>query len=381
MTFVNPTKKWLCPFCFERLTLADCQIVSTATTGRVLHEKPTGLRRAWRQVYVRPLTGPEFVRELAARQCPNCGNYLPDNIQYMDNWIVGMVGGTFSGKSHYVASLIKQIELEGALEDVGCIRCSPLDDITRERYLKNFYEPLFVNKRALQPNPATPTGEIIKPLIYVMVFERKNLRPRVKRVNLILFDTGGEDMADEAKIAQIARYIVNSNGLIFLVDPMSIKGIVDHLPYHLRPRVTPRESFRNLDPVINILSRQLGIMPGEPIPVPVAITMAKSDLLRYLLEDPTSSPVFLQRPDYTQGYSEQDAEMVDAEIGEIIRRCEGASLLNNKNAFGEAKFFAVSATGMAPNERGEFHDVQPLRCADPLRYILSELDVIENGRS
>jgi hypothetical protein len=381
MTLVNPFRQWLCPFCFERLSLADCEIVSTVRTGRVLHAKPAGVRRLWRRVWVQSLTGPAYTKELAARACPHCSNYLPDSIEYMDNWIVGMVGGTFSGKSHYVAALIKQIELEGALSDVGCIRFSPMNDDTRERYRRDFYEPLFIQKRILPPNPPTPAGELIKPLVYVMVFERKNARPRIRRVNLILFDTGGEDMSDEVKIAQISRYIINAHGLIFLVDPMSVPGIVEHLPFHLRPKNPPPESFRNLDPVINILSRQLGVMPGNPLPVPIAITMAKSDLLRYLLQGPDTDPVFLQRPDYSQGYAAQDAEMVDAEVTEIIRRYQGANLLNNKNAFTKAKFCAASATGMAADDRGVFLDVHPLRCVDPLRYILSELGVIENSNN
>jgi GTPase SAR1 family protein len=302
---------------------------------------------------------------------------LPDNIEYMDNRIVGMIGGTFSGKSTYVAALIRQIELEGALGDVGCTKFSPLNDEVRERYRKDFYEPLFLRKQQLPLTPPKTPGEIIKPLIYVMVFERKRARPRICRVNLILFDTGGEDMADQAKIAQISRYILNAHGLVFLVDPMSIPGIVEHLPFHLRPKETPPESFRNLDPIINILGRQLSIKPGDSLPIPIAITMAKSDLLRFVLASPDANPVFLQRPDYQQGYQAEDSAAVNVEVEAILKRYQGASLLNNRRAFAKARFCAVSATGMAPDGRGQFHAVEPLRCVDPLLYILHELGVIE----
>lgn len=59
--------------------------------------------------------------------------------------IIGLVGARLTGKSHYIASLVRRLR-EGA---GGAFNCSlmALDDGTTRRYKGEFEAPLFGHKR------------------------------------------------------------------------------------------------------------------------------------------------------------------------------------------------------------------------------------------
>jgi len=389
MTLVNPLHKTLCPYCFERFHLADCDVVASipvpgknVNKGDVIESKPQGWRRLLGHIWVSRLRGSKYAPSLATRRCPHCGSLLPHNVEYMDNRIIGMVGGTFAGKSHYIASLVKQIEQERALDRFGCIEFSPISDEVSQRYVSDYYSYLYERK---EPIPKTgSTQGFVKPLVYVLVFRRQNKWPRVKRVNLILFDAPGEEMDSRADVAQITRYIVNAAGLIFLVDPLTIPGIVEQVPHHLRQSQGGAEGFRILDGVVHVWRRYHGVMEGSPINLPIAVTMAKSDLLKYVVGNLGTQSAFLNRPDYALGYGALDLPMVNSEVQELLLRHDGAALTSKSASFRKAAYFAVSATGCAPDNSQtppRFRFVQPIRCVDPLIWLLAQLGVIETGEN
>lgn len=383
MTLVNPFRKTLCPYCFERFALADCEIVASISNGSinagdVLEARPQGWRRTLQRVWVKPLTGKRYAQYLACRRCPHCSKLLPRNIEYMDNQIIGMVGGTFASKSHYIASLIKQIEREGVLDGFGCTVFRPISDEVSNKYVNDYYAPVYQRQEQISPNQPTRPDELIEPLIYVLVFRRKRAWPRLKRVNLILFDTAGEDMKDMKKVAQVSRYILNASGLIFLVDPLTIPGIQQQIPFHLRQAITGPEGFRVLASIIEVLQTHHNVLPGSPLNLPIAIALAKSDLLRYVGEGLGSEPIFLTRPNYADGYQALNLPTINEEVRELIRRYDGTALLKDSADFAKANFCAVSATGCSQDQNGKFPLVQPTRCADPLIWLLVQLGVIES---
>lgn len=385
MTFINPFHKTLCPYCFERFYLADCDIVASIdvpqkniSRNAVVEPRPTGLRKVLSRVWLPSLKGPKYTSSLAARRCPNCSNLLPHNIEYMDNQIIGMIGGTLAGKSHYIASLVKQIEQERVLDGFGCIEFSPISDEVSRRYQEEYHDFLYQKR---EPIPKTqPVQDFIKPLVYVLVFRRQHKWPPLKRVNLILFDAPGEEMDSRADIAQITRYIVNAAGLIFLVDPLTIPGIFEQLPCHLRQNSGGIESFRILDGVLQVWRRYHGVIEGSPVQLPLAIAISKADLLKYVVENLGTQSVFLKQPYYDGRYRNLDIPQINDEVQELLQRYNGGALISKSAAFSKKVYLAVSATGCAPDGSKtppQFPFVRPIRCVDPLIWLLAQLGVIE----
>jgi len=68
---------------------------------------------------------------------------------------------------------------------------------------------------------------------------------------------------------------------------------------------------------------------------------------------------------------------VDDEVRELLRRYDGNALLRASQAYTDAGFFAVSATGSSPQD-DHYPVVKPLRCIDPLVWLLAKLGVIQS---
>jgi len=106
--------KRTCPQCIKEFYPGDCDIVSTTDAGKVLEYAPKGWRQHLSRINPKRIDS-KYVLELACRKCPYCGYLLPPNIELVENLNVAIVGDTFSGKSHYMAALIHQLE-QGELQ-------------------------------------------------------------------------------------------------------------------------------------------------------------------------------------------------------------------------------------------------------------------------
>ena len=385
MPLVTPFSQSVCPYCFSRFHLGDCEIVSS-TTGEVLRYPTDGKLRFISRVWVPATSGAENTRSLAARRCPKCEELLPPNIEYMDGKIIGLVGGGGSGKSHYIASLIGTLERQDALAGVGCWRFSAADQDVQMRYEEEYYGPLFRRHEVIPPTNALPTTETNRPLIYEIVFERKAGAQRGRKgVHLVFFDGAGEQIADQRSAVLVNRYIQYAAALILLVDPMSIPSVAANLPPELRPAepAPAHEAINILNTVARIYRREWGLRPSDPIRVPLAITVAKSDLFRYL--PPYSSgrwPRFLHDPGYQDGFSLAQFQATSQEVRDLLRSVSERGFFQAVRAFTDVSYHAVSATGEPPDPAtNRFAAVKPIRCLDPLVWILWRLGLIQARRS
>lgn len=379
MSWINPLRPTICPYCFRPFHLYECEVVDAS--GNTLDPKPQGLQQLVYRVWIPPLTGTRYTSAFAGRKCPHCGSVLPHTIEYMENQVIALVGPTFSGKSHFIAALIAELERTDVLRNVGGGKIKPLTQAVEKRYQREFYEPLFVQKEALLGNQPVQPGQRIQPLMYTMTFPDK-ARPNVSRnFNLVFFDAQGEDLVQQENIVSVSRFILNAAGIIFLIDPLTMPGIVENLPPHLVPEAESGVAgYQMLNRVVSLLRQEKGVPTDKLIPTPAAITLAKSDLLRYIPESEAIFPrtaAFLQRPSYSQGFRLSDFQEVNNEVRQIVEHYDGPSLLTASEAFENVGFFAVSATGAPEYQIGRFREVLPRRCPDPLLWILWKLGVID----
>src|SRR5579884_1043848 len=380
MEMLEPFKenKRLCPNCLEEFYPGDCEIYATVPRLELLKEKPGNvLARMHARRYPEPLTGPYYTERMAHRRCPFCNYFLPSNIERVRNLYIAIVGDTAAGKSHFIAAMIDQIK-QGKLQSADTfVRFRCLTPEVEEYYEDNYFKPLFGLKQSLPP---TQLNEDIPPLIYELDIKASHGRP-ARAVNIILYDTGGGNYVLQQRAMIYSRHMLHADAMIFLADSMKMPEIFSRLPLQIQKNisVSPRSVTSSLDSVIDALERFRGLSAGSRrLSIPIAITLSKSDLLKYL-RAASKQYCFMRNPSYGGGIDLDDVEAVDEDVRDLLSDFGEHAFLQATNAFSCAKFFASSATGHAPNDQGIFSAIHPIRCLDPLLWALYELQVIRPG--
>ena len=376
--------KRICPSCNESVYPGACAIVEAPDQQiqQALKPAPTGLKRLTSIPFPGPLVGPKYTQNNAAYQCPKCGYAMPYNIDSARSLNIAIVGNTTSGKSVYIASLIRHLEQgQGLLArpDLGqsfTITC--LTPKVKVRYENQYWKPLFEDKQVPDPSPrAIETTH--EPLIYEISI-RLRRDELMKNLNLIIYDTSGEDYVIGTRLVQWARYVLSADGLIFMADPISIPEIFNHLPPN--PNLsygTPAEHpALSLNTITSLVTRSQGKRTGASLgSTPIAITLSKCDLLKKLRAVGNQYYFITQPPRYRGGANLQDIEMVDKEVRQLLTEHGGDNLLLAANNFKKVRFLAVSAIGYTPDAAGKIPTVEPWRCLDPFLWVLYELGLIE----
>jgi len=367
--------KTICPRCFEEFYIGDCEIVaglpfSEISEGTVLKAAPKGLERQIARLNPAPLTGPNYVRARAYRKCPNCEYQLPHNSGSATDVRIAVIGDVFSGKSHYLAALMNQLRQASALQVIGCNQIFGQSN-TDERYFNEYYRPLFVNRQSLPATNIATGNQLEEPLIYELVFPKKS-------VNLLFYDISGQDIVGFERLVNYGRNILNASAIIFLADPMSMPEIVQVIPNHLK-----KLEFRHLrsdlvlNRVIQTFRQNLGISLSKPLKIPIAITVSKSDLLRFAVTDPYP-PLYLKHNGLSNRLDIPQFDFISNEVQSLLQRMGEQLLLKSSASFENVSFFAVSATGWPTDQNGTYPTIEPMRILDPLLWTLWKLGIIRD---
>ena len=362
MPLNNPMRQLYCPYCSKPFYAGECKIVSGH--DNTLREAQTGLLA---HIWSSFLNEPNITKHLAIRACPHCDHILPSHFEQAENLTIAIIGDGASGVSSYIAALLHELR-EGI---VPKMYSNILVSALKGHATYHYFVPLFLNKQKL---PLTHPSVSPEPLIYEFIRQAPS-EQWLQRINLIFYDTAHEDTIDDARIAQYAPYIFHVSGIIYLVDPLSIPGIVNHLPEHLEHHILTRPLYPS--EVLNRVLLRLHQDNGQKISVPLAITLSKADLLQHL-KGPNEKPyTFLSNPERSSPFDPNDLYLINTEVQTVIEQFGEQSLLRSANFCEHAAFFAVSATGHSANEDGHYPDVTPIRCLDPLLWILWKLGVLE----
>ncbi len=393
-------KQHRCPSCINSINIGDCPIVATvhaevppnivppgvpkqavSSRNTVLIEKDTILKKVplkgpRLRMEGEQLTGELYTLTMACRRCPICEYRLPANFDSARSLTVAVVGDAFSGKSLYISALIKQLKSGKLMRVDQQLTFTCLTSDVEDHYTKTYFEPLFKHKRVLAKSKLT-TETTHAPLIYELTVRSAMDRP-AKTLNLVLYDTAGEDYIIQERLVQYTRYVLSADAIIFLADPITMPEIADRLsPDVLYGTAPERSATDGLNKIISLVKRFSD--KGSLRSIPIAITLSKSDLLKYLT--PISGQYSFMRPhEYKGGIDLRDLKMIDKEVREFIKDFGDPTLLQAAESFKKAHFFATSATGYHPDKSGIFPNVEPRRCLDPLLWILHELKVILNDR-
>lgn len=372
MVFVNPFRKRRCPSCGTLFHPGNCAIVSSITASRVLQEARSGF---FSRFWLEPTNGPLYTKELACRRCPNpdCYKLLPSNIERAKSYTIAVVGDVTSGKSHFIASCIQQLKQKQALQVIGCNRIVAQGN-SDTHYYQDYYKPVYID---LQQIPLTPPGKKLQdPLIYELTFPSQSWLQPGRSINLLFYDSSGEDIAEQERLVQYSHYILNASAIIFLADPLTMPGIVKRLPAHLRPGARrERSTSEVLNRVIQTFEMNNRIKPGARLKTPVAIALSKSDVLKYVTRYDRENR-FLTANVYSNMLDTRQFDPISEEVQNLLQRVGDDVLIQSSNLFEHVSFFAISATGWPPDAQGKFPSIEPLRCLDPLLWVLWKLGVV-----
>lgn len=368
-------RKIRCPFCANEYRLGDFAIVSEVSRAVTKEAPKTSLDRLISVVRVQSLEGKKNTLDRNLRQCPNpiCGRLLPFNIEYVeDNITIAVIGDSYSGKSHFIAAAIQQLKERRVPPELGLVGFSPSASGIEERYKNDYFDPLFKRNEPLQLTPSAKRP-LDDPLIYEMSIAGR-------RINLLIYDASGEDIAQIDIRVQNKPHILNARAMIFLADPWSIPGFVDQLAHHLRPDpklLTGRMAADVLSNVIGVFKRASGHVRDTHFSLPVAVALSKSDLIPYLITK-SGNPLYpvLASTQYPSLLNRNESNGIHGVVRQLLLEVGEYSLVSLEQTIERINFSAITATGAAQDSQGKYPQVVPHRCLDPLFWTLRELEIV-----
>ena len=406
-----PNLVFTCPFCFERVQLdkvehrchngwcpagkepdAEYQKYLGASTavslGHIVKDEPSMLSL----LGLRPVTCDRCGHPTLAI-CPHCHNTLPDTtLNGCDN-IISVVGTRSSGKSHYIAVLVNELQrriapalgasVQGFVDMSGAYNADAI-------YRRTKYDRLYGKQETLEMTQSNFTGlrgEDKQPLVYTFDYVGRQAG-RSNRFTLAFFDAAGEDLQDAHLMATVNRYLGHSAGIIFLVDPLQVPEVLAQVEAasghvsHSTGAVAGAAPDTVMANISALIRQSRGIKPTRPIDIPVAVAFSKFDEVEPIV--PAGMAVRAPSPHCAAGaFVESDRMTVDAEMRNLLSAWGMQSFLMQAQAnYRNHSYFAVSSLGLhnAPDSTGHVHRPLPHRVEDPLLWIMAENGLLKRAR-
>lgn len=307
--------------------------------------------------------------------CPYCHNGLPSEFGQFASRTIALVGAKESGKSHYIAVLIHELQHRIGRDFNASL--GALDDRTRDRYKQDFRRYLYDDRVTIPPTvSARARFDVRYPMVYRFTLGRRRpLKP--KPTSLVFFDTAGEDLGSYDTTSTEVKYLANSDGIIFLLDPLQIRSVRDRLGAVANLPSEYTEPQEIIERVVDFIRASQRLSPKAKIKTPVALAFSKLDAIEELIDAP------LRRDSKHKGYFDlSDFELVNDNMQSRVEEWVGSGLdLFMRHHFERFAYFGLSALGDSPGEHGRLlRGVVPRRVQDPLLWILYRLKVIPGKR-
>ncbi|MBI5169535.1 MAG: hypothetical protein HZA61_08615 [Candidatus Eisenbacteria bacterium] len=381
-----------CPYCFERYP-------ASSIAYRCINPEPARCAPAPDEAlgrYQRLLSPPVLPRVFASPPgmfgrvgkakcacgmattktvCPECHNDLPTQFAEMQSRTIAIIGAKEVGKSHYIAVLIHELETRIGMSFNASLATA--DETTRTRYLNEFRRFLYVDRVTIPPTASARAGSSVRlPLVYRLSFARDGLfANQVRVIMLVFFDTAGEDLKNIDLMSTETRYIANSDGLIFLLDPLQIPAVRQQVDPGVPLPVEDAPPQHIIERVAQLVRESNRLRPADRLKAPVALAFSKMDAVLPLM-DP-GAPV--RHASNHDGYFDiGGAQSTHASMRSYLHEWIGAGLDQfMRHNFDNYSYFGVSALGAPPDAQGHLPlGVAPFRVEDPFLWILHELGIV-----
>jgi hypothetical protein len=380
----------LCPYCFQpwssRVAAFRCTSTDDTRCLRVLDEALGRFRGTAAPTTARVLVKKGSLGQTFAVKsghpvrcdcgaptrpvCPSCHNDLPQRFAEAAARSMALVGTRASGKSHYIAVALHELEHRVGPSFAGSLMM--LDDASRDRMDNILLARLYRQQVVLEATrSAAVDRDVSVPLVSRLTLGQGK---KATHSNLVFFDAAGEDLQSLGIMEREGRYITLSDGLILLLDPLQMPVVRDELEGTSELPPVTADPYTMLGRLAGMLREARGIPAGKQIDVSLAITLSKVDMLRGLLAEDhplftTANHVGRFDAEAARSLSEQLRADVVGWLGDRFDRVV-------KEEFSTAAYFGVSALGENPVSGHLRNGVAPLRVEDPILWMLNSWGAI-----
>ncbi|MBC2580434.1 hypothetical protein [Clostridium sp. DJ247] len=377
---------YICPYCFSKHSLSDVgfickndpEICKNAREATILKPKNTENKNE--------MPDSVFCTECGDKThikiCPTCQAELPFAIGQYDDLVFAVIGAKEAGKSHYIAVLIDKI-----MNQIGsAFNCSltAVNDGTINRYRNDFYNPVFKRSELIRVTRSAKSDSSVKqPLIYNLTFKDQGILGsffKSKRISNVVtiafFDTAGEDLDSEDTMKTVNRYIYNSSGIIFLLDPLQLENVREMLP----PGTSLPEQNTEIEDLLsrtaNLIRKANGIKMDKLIDIPVAVAFSKIDAVEPLVD--SSSCIHYSSNHINKAcFDLSDFQDMNGTMESLVRSWGGENFANQLSSnFKEYGYFGITALGCNP-ESDKITKLRPHRVEDPFLWLLYKHKLIK----
>lgn len=328
------------------------------------------------------------------RLCPHCHNKLPKGFGIKDLLVISLIGDTFSGKSVYLAVLLHDLInrgdfYKGSLAEMG--------DKNELNLIKSYQEKIFQHRELPE---ASPTTNVMPPLFYNYTYNYIDNEKKVykRSVDIAFFDIAGENCREDEKLRELGYNVKNSDGIIFLINPLAIDYISSHFKAH--GIVTGDTSTRSQQTIINAIYKDFLSENSKKSTIPTALAISKADIfnredvqLSFFKTYPESK---ILSKNYEKALkklgciSKEDLSNLNDDVKTLLEHMDSASFVNSMdNYFEKYSLFALSALNQSPvetvvkiNDKENKivfkipNDIIPFRVTDPFYWILAQNNML-----
>lgn len=314
------------------------------------------------------------------------GNALPEDWHDAHTHCVALAGARFSGKSLYMAVLVKQLELMASTEFQQPFAAA--NESTRRRYEEHYETPLFEEMRNMASTPSSQSQDAYQrdPFIFSLGKWYNNRTGTMDPHYLVIRDVAGEDLENLSDSTDLS-FFQHANLVVFLFDPLRVPSVSTFLDGLVPP---PKELGGDPEVVL----RNLQTVMGDARP-PLAVAVSKFDTLQRLEESHHNewaaimgNPGAAFRRDTGMRFLDTDSRLLSHEIRSLFMFMRSESMLHQvrgmypkERDLGDFyRFFAVSALGESPTgDHLSRRGIAPYRVLEPILWMLTNLGVYKTN--
>lgn len=316
---------------------------------------------------------------------------LPEGWQGSGSLTFAMAGARTSGKSLYIAVIVKLLE-RLVIANQGTFRYA--DEHTRRTYTERYEKPLFEKMGLLPPTPPVSSTDAHqdRPLIFDVGTHRRD--GQLQKIFVVFRDVAGEDLKEEnfEERQEDLDFFRFADQILFLFDPMAVPRI-----RQLLEGFVPIHEVGDDDPTV-VLQNVLRVLGSDHRP-DIALCLSKFDVMQRLSEVNQAhhfgdgpNTVNWQRVmnNYgasfrregalpTEPFDADNSNLLHMEVSSLLQCLDATQMINQLNTplFGTLPYsyqcFVASALGASPEgDRVSRTGIAPFRCMDPLRQKFSE---------
>lgn len=312
--------------------------------------------------------------------CPHCHNWLPTEMIEEGSEIISIIGAPSSGKTVYFLSLIHELKRVGyKLGLTVRAKDEAPDKNMRTSVIYNRLSSELFDEHRLPEQ--THVSERQCPLIFKLISSKNpgTVSKEDKSIYLVFYDTAGEAFKSADDIDRMAKHLMESSGIILLVDPFSIKKLRNRMDAAGIP--LPESSSISVFDALANLMEAVGA-DKKFMNKYMAVTFSKFDAVEEGLEacgeepivDLTRNSTFLKSGIYTPA----DTDAIHGKMKIFAEDlCDMGQLVHDvgtkfNGEKGNYRLFAISSLGYRPKDN-TVSEIDPYRVMDPLVWILYKM--------